>query len=334
MNYVSLLTAFLLITLTSGCGGGEDSKTITLFNSLSPAIQYSTSNDKQRIVAVEFNLNDIRGERKQEILKVLPSLSKLEYLRELTILGKTLRDGDLKLLPPMPKLEELTVNANIFTDEGLKYFRGMKNLKKLTLSHTQVRGPGLAYLISSSKLEWLKVIYTPLNDSAMPHIAANFKNLKRLGISSAKVNVTPNGLMQLVDLHWLLHIGVPDDIAGPDHIGTVSKEEKIKRTHEQHRAKRAFHLKYAKAYYSSKTKAAAAGEKVPPYWQYPFGSLPEMEELIRKEHPVTPPSKNVSPSDKGWTHYPAGQDYPGKPKTQNIQSPEEGWTNKPPLNGP
>ena len=61
----------------------------------------------------------------------------------------------------------------------------------------------------------------------MSHVAANFPNLKRFDFE--ETNVTPDGLMQLVDLHWLETIGTPRNMAGPDYDSIISTKDKEKK---------------------------------------------------------------------------------------------------------
>jgi len=139
----------------------------------------------------------------------------------------------------------------------------------------------------------------------MPHIVANFKNLKRLSLNSDEVKVTPDGVMQLADLHWLLQIGLPNDFVGPNPSDASSSEERNRLIQERQLAKRAFHLRYAKAYYASRLRSLEAGEKVPLYWQYPFGHLDGMDEIVRKNRPAIVPDPHAHLKGKGWTNYPA-----------------------------
>jgi len=109
--------------------------------------------------------------------------------------------------------------------------------------------------------------------------------------------------MKLVNLHWLLQIGLPNDFVEPDPSDASNREERNRLIQERYKTKRAFQLKYAKAYYASKLKASDAGEKVPHYWQYPFGSFSEMEAIIRKDHPTLPLNPST-PDPKGWSSSP------------------------------
>jgi len=178
VKYNLFVVACLFVV--NGCASEEDSETKVLLDSLAPAVTYSTSEnmheivkDNNPVIAVWIEIRNQNKFKKQEILDVFQHLGKLAHLRSLTLAGEALEDESLKLLPLLPNLEELCIDANKITDKGLKHLAGLTNLKKLQLSRTQVRGSGLLYLKGFSKLEWFQTVSTPLDDSAIPHIAAN-----------------------------------------------------------------------------------------------------------------------------------------------------------------
>lgn len=214
----------------------------------------------------DLSINGIPLKKKH--LKILASLPHLITLR---LRGCDLDDEELEAIKDMVDLELLTITHTSITDEGLKYLAQMKKLRRLDLPKTQIRGPGLAYLKGFDQLEWLNLGSTLLDDSGMPHVAANFPKLTRFSFGNTKV--TPEGLMQLVDLHWLGHIGPPEYIGVPDHL---KNEKGFSRWEYQ----RPFFRKFGKAHLASKRKARVTGMTVPPDWAAPLGfNVPKEMEL-------------------------------------------------------
>jgi hypothetical protein len=254
----AICVVVLICSLQSsiGCAQGDDPETVALITTyVSPRgiKRLRDENGHQRIYSVGLPNN-------RQALEILPQLGKLEHLTSLSIGYKLLKDEDLKALPELPKLQTLTLAQTEISDGALEYIAKFRELKELELQQTKIRGHGFEHLSGLSKLEKLYLTNTPLDDSAMPHIARKFKMLRRIDLGDTQV--TANGLMQLVDLHWLVDIGTPNDIVGP------RDDPK-----EQAKAKMELARRYVTAYKASKRKAREAGEKVPPDHIHPFGAL-------------------------------------------------------------
>lgn len=242
-----------LFPVTSGCVQGDDPEVVALLKKHEPAVSTKTFTDEKGAVWV---VNVSLGNK--SALDVLPNLATLSHMRELVVEYENLSDDDLGVLPALPQVQRLRMSHTRISDAGLKHLAGMTDLRLLDLRDTLVEGDGIKYLGGLTKLETLYLTGSPLNDSAMPHIVKNFKRLKRFDFVDTKVS--PTGLMQLAELHWLTIVGPPNDIAG-------LKDDPKK----QREARRELIRKYVDVYNESKRKARAAGEDVPPDTTGPFG---------------------------------------------------------------
>jgi hypothetical protein len=255
---IVILLALLIVYVTAsvGCAQGDDPQTLAVVKKhVSPRGIKTMKGKDDREYIFSLNVPDTR-----DALEILPHLGKLEYLTTLNIAYKGLTNRDLAALPPLPRLQEFRMGPNLVSDDGLKHLAGMKELRRLMLHGVKIVGPGLAHLKDSSQLERLDLGGTDLNDSGIPHIVANFKRLRRFDFLHTKV--TPEGLLQLAELLWLVDLAWPEDIVGP-----------ITDRKAQGQAKLELAGKYLAAYKEFKRKARAAGEKVPPDHIHPFGAI-------------------------------------------------------------
>ena len=277
--------AILLLLLTCGCGnmGGDDPRAVALVQQhLTPAQKRIVTDKTGERHIVMLGLHGKDAEILLPHLSGLPQLSELgvaihdinpEQLKTIAALDSLeslsirCEDEDLKYLQPLTNLRRLNLSGPI-TDAGLKYLAPLQNLRKLDLGLTEVKGPGFAELGPLPKLEWLDLHATPLDDRAIPSIVANFKMLKRLNISGT--NITPAGLMQLADLHWLSNIAPPEDIIRP---GENWRDQGVERM--------ALMLEFHKAHTASKQKARAAGIEVPSVHRGPFSNAADLLEALR-----------------------------------------------------
>jgi len=310
-----LLLLFILC-IVFGCGNtsDDDTRSIKVINKYvrKGDVAVASDHNGQHIIGLRLNKRSMMGnDNASEILpylKKLPRLTDLKIghvkltkddlaqiavltsLRSLLISKCNLDDDDLEFLQSLGELESLTLTDDTITDKGLQNIKLMTQLKHLDLASTRVRGPGLVHLKDLPELEWLDLGSTPLDDSAMPHIAANFPKLKRFDFGNTKV--TPEGLMQLVDLHWLMTIGAPDDIVGPDYSQAVDRVERSKLIRAQRQAKVALFGEFRKRHIASKQKARAAGIDVPPDHVGPFGSSwSQYQEQLEKQDNTPPELK-------------------------------------------
>ncbi len=281
-SIVSVMPCILLLVCT-GCANGDDPETVALIKKhLSPKVSKTKrdENGLDRIYSLGININ---AKNRTEMLELLSRLGKLEHLEILAIGGDRFKEDDLKLLPPLPNLRKFSLGQHPITDKSLKYISSMTGLKELRLGQTQIVGPGLAHLKGFDQLKWLDLGSTPLDDSAMPHVAENFPKLKRFDFGNTKV--TPEGLMKLVDLHWLETIGTPDDITGQSfdsvYSSTTDKQERNHLIQKRRQALQDLRLRFDKAHLASNRKARAAGVEVPPD-SAPFGSRELVDELERE----------------------------------------------------
>jgi len=273
----------------AGCAG-DDSDTVALIEKhVAPVAIKREEDDRgiERIVSVSIP-------NAKSALEVLPHLGNLEYLKTLKIGYKRLQNEDLRTLPALPDLEYFGTGLNPLSDEGLKYLASMKGLQRLNLMGSKVRGPGLAYLKGFNQLEWLELHSTPVDDSAIPHIVENFPRLKRLSL--ANTNVTPKGLMQLADLHWLETLGPPADMIGPDPTVGETRDERRRLEKVRQRARMVLMNKFSEAHIAAKQRARAAGLDVPPDHRSPFRVAKQMLEAHDKVYDKN--GQRREPADK------------------------------------
>jgi len=212
--------------------------------------------------------------------KHLQSIAALPHLTVLRLRGCGLDDKALEVIKEMSNLKWLGITHTPITDEGLKHLAQLRKIKRLELPKTKIRGPGLAHLKGFDQLEWLGLGSTPLDDSGIPHIVANFPKLKRLQLD--ETNITPDGLMQLVDLHWLQNLAPPSDMLPRKHM-QAQGEERTRLLQEERKARKALMLKFDTAHLASKRKARAAGMEVPSDTLLPFSSQELIEQIEREE---------------------------------------------------
>ncbi len=192
-----------------------------------------------RVVGLGGRVYSVSLHDREAVDKVLPLLQHVSELRELKIGGvdltvadiqrigelKTLtslwlnacglRDAEVASLDKLTQLTELHMISNPITDRGLQLLGRMTQLKYVDLSATEIQGEGLKYLAAATDLEELRLTNTRIDDTSIG-VCAQLKNLKRLYFSETAI--TLKGLMELVNLHWLQSIGVPDEIPASDLI--------------------------------------------------------------------------------------------------------------------
>ncbi len=141
--------------------------------------------------------------------KDLRLICQLNHLSALQINQCELRDDDLRFLSTIVVLRELELAGNPITDDGLKHLSTLTSLRTLGLAGTLVKGPGLASI--NPDLTWLRLQSTAVDDDSIAS-CTRFRHLSKLEL--AKTQITEDGLMKLVDLHWLTAIGPPEDVSG------------------------------------------------------------------------------------------------------------------------
>ncbi len=215
----------------------DEQKIIKKVKDLKPAAGYHWSlygpdgnrfeDGKEHLVSIE--LRSRASEHRDDVLNLLPELSKLEHLRTLEI-SSNFSDPELSRLPSLPNIVELFIaptsrhgtpgkldnSTHEMTDEGLEHFSSMTNLASLTIRSTHLNGSGLRFLKGFDKLESLTLEGNPIEDIAVPHIVENFPRLKVLTFS--ETNLTEEGWLLLAELPLLENVSLPalslDDAAG------------------------------------------------------------------------------------------------------------------------
>lgn len=182
-------------------------------------------------------------ENKQDVLKELSNMSKLEmlqlhgikiptsalgHIKDLTNLrslrvdtDSALKDADLENLSKLTKLEYLPttsphmefsdktafspVLSSEVTDKGLAHISKLTELKYLDLDNTQVTSKGLAYIRGLNKLETLHLSGLKIGDKDLANLQ-DMKELSILGLDNTQV--TDKGLSHLKGLTslWGLHL--------------------------------------------------------------------------------------------------------------------------------
>lgn len=171
------------------------------------------------------------------------NIGKLQNLSRLSLGRCRMDDDNLRKLAALTNITYLDLGGNPITDDGLKHLKALSSLTTLNLSGTNVNGSGLSGLHNTEQLELLVICAPQCDDRAIPYLE-KCKRLKELHI--AGTNITPDGLLKLVDLHELQEIMADDDL-----------RRKVGRT-------------FYEAHVASKRAARQRGEKVPPDNRSPF----------------------------------------------------------------
>jgi hypothetical protein len=113
----------------------------------------------------------------RRIDRVLADLRALDRLRELTINGRQLRDGDLARIRGLTALEKLEIDgARNLTDAGVSHLRGIDHLRSIAITDCTLTDASLDQLAEIPALEELDLRGNRLTDaglhklSRLPHL--------------------------------------------------------------------------------------------------------------------------------------------------------------------
>lgn len=261
MRYLVLLASVCVtMTTTSGCDR-LDSKTLELakkhyaiprnLNHID-SLTIKTREAADDLIPRLHRMPDLVDLGTSEVVlrdEELEVIGKLSQLTRLDIRNGEISDDDLSHFTDLTNLTHLHLHKNPIEGNGLKHLIGLEKLELLDLANTHVSGPSIEKLQALPHLRELRLGMTPLNDEGMSHVA-QLPHLRRLSFS--KTQVTEEGFMKLVNCYWLVQIGFPDDMVGPDDDLPARRQ-----------AKRNAMIRFREARLKALQEARARGENVP-----------------------------------------------------------------------
>ncbi len=173
----------------------------------------------------------------------MEAIGGLTPLVDLSLSGCGLTDAELQPLRALTDVTRINLSNNPISDRGLQFLGGIRQLRKVDLRFTKIHGEGVEQLASLPKLQELWLTGTGIDDNTVSH-CATLSKLEVLYIPETEV--TADGLMQLVNMHWLTKLAFPDGVPRHDR------------------------QRFADAFIDARRKARDAGEDVPLHDRQPF----------------------------------------------------------------
>jgi hypothetical protein len=143
-----------------------------------------------------------KGELKDESMRLLPHLPRLEWLE--IGHGMISQDG-MKNLGKCTALKRLYVHDINLKGQELSWISNLKQLEALSLQRTQVDGTFLKYLDTVDSLKVLNLSENPITNEDMAQIA-RFKNLEVLAL--ADTLITGPGIAELEGMSRLNELNI------------------------------------------------------------------------------------------------------------------------------
>ncbi len=156
---------------------------------------------------------------------IMPHLSELTGLKELTVRLPDLTDQGMRHLKALTGLEFLSVSGLGVTDAGLKYLEDMQSLQvlscwttltddglahvgklpalqELSINVTSVKGPGLAHIAKLPALEYLWLSGENFGNSGLQYLR-DFPALKSLRLHGENLRISNLGMKYIGQIHGL-----------------------------------------------------------------------------------------------------------------------------------
>ncbi len=143
-----------------------------------------------------------KGELKDESMRLLPHLPKLEWLE---IGNSVLTQDGMKHLGKCSALKRLYIHDISLEGEELAWISNLKQLEALSLQRTQIDGRFLKHLNTVDSLKVLNLSGDPITDEDMAQIA-RFKNLEVLAL--ADTQITGSGIGELKGMARLNELNI------------------------------------------------------------------------------------------------------------------------------
>jgi acyl-CoA:6-aminopenicillanic acid acyl transferase len=139
---------------------------------------------------------------------VLPLLTQLPDLQELTLGNPAVTDADVRALQGLPKLRSLGLMGAPISDEAIAIVKTLPALRILNISATNVTDAGLVHLRDLTALEYLCLKSVAVTDAGLLHL----KNLTGLtNLILADTQVSDAGLVHLSGMTRLESVNLSND---------------------------------------------------------------------------------------------------------------------------
>ena len=143
-----------------------------------------------------------KGELKEESMRLLPHLPKLEWLE---IGNSVLTQDGIKHLGKCTALKRLYIHDTSLEGEELAWISNLKQLEALSLQRTQIDGRFLKNLNTVDSIKVLNLSGNPITDDDMARVA-RFKNLEVLAL--ADTQITGSGIGELKGMARLNELNI------------------------------------------------------------------------------------------------------------------------------
>lgn len=147
-------------------------------------------------------------------------------LRWLTLLGRNVKDSDLRHLKQLDELRKIRLNSVRVKGRGLKHLAGLDSLRELELMGVPLTNSSLRHLKKMDRLTSLSFIHTHIGNSALRHLKGmknlrclelfitdvtdaglrhlrDFDNLRVLRLGALKMRITDKGMRHISELDGL-----------------------------------------------------------------------------------------------------------------------------------
>jgi penicillin V acylase-like amidase (Ntn superfamily) len=166
-------------------------------------------------------------EKANKLETILPLLSQLPDLEELTLGNPAVTDADVRLLTGLPKLRGLSLMGAPIGDESLAVLKTLPSLRILNVVGTKITDAGLVHLRDLTALEYLGLKGTAVTDAGL----AELKHLTGLEVLNlADTQLTDAGLVtigRMTGLKGLNVAGTKVTDAGLVHLKQIPKLTKL-----------------------------------------------------------------------------------------------------------
>jgi len=154
-----------------------------------------------RVVGVDLD-------KATRIETVLPLLSQLPDLEELSLGNPGVTDANVRALPPLPKLHALGLMGAPIGDTTLAAMKTLPALRELNVIGTKVTDAGLVHLRDLTALGYLGLKGTAITDAGLVHLT-NLTGLTILNLADTKVSDA--GLVHLTGMTHLESVNLSND---------------------------------------------------------------------------------------------------------------------------
>lgn len=129
------------------------------------------------------------------------------------ILGRQVRDRDLRCLTPLKTLRDLDLSHTRVTSDGMTFLRRLVNLTSLNLTGTKVTDEGLEQLSQMTQLQTLRLRACPVTDGCI-QVLAKLRSLDVLDLG--QTNIGDASLGAICEMKWLRELNAQETLLSDD----------------------------------------------------------------------------------------------------------------------